>query len=62
MNKNTEALNAPNLFGQVYLMCRNSGNSHEGAMAAGDQAACDFGDDPVSESDLDLIVEMTTRG
>ena len=63
MNKQIEAMNAPNLFGQVYLSCRNNGNSHEGSMTAGDKAACDFGDEPVSpQSDLDLIVEMTVRG
>lgn len=62
MTKTLEALNAPSLFGQVYLTCRLNGNSNDGSLAAADEAVKEYGNDPVSEQDLSLIVELTVRG
>lgn len=56
------ANNAPNLFGQVYLTCRENGNSHEGSLAAADEAVRLHGDEAVSRQDLTLIVEQIVRG
>ncbi|MFG0230532.1 hypothetical protein [Achromobacter sp. 413638] len=57
------ALLAPNLWGQVYLLCRGThGIDHEYSMALADDAMRAFGEDRCeTHDDLDFVIVEIAR-